>query len=130
MSSATPLQAISLEVIASVARVEHDQLGLDVDMFDLGLDSIDFWAILMDIEDRSSTEVPAEVFEALAKVDGSMTIGHLLELVARWESASDTSSSSQDEMSRRQRGPVVAQPVVDDPDVVAEAHQSCDAAPA
>lgn len=87
MPSTTPLQAISLDAIASVGGVERDRLGVDVDLFELGLDSMDFWAILMDIEDRSSTEIPAEVFEALAEVGGSMTVGHLLELVARWESA-------------------------------------------
>lgn len=88
MSSAlSEIQTVALNAIASTASVEVERLTADVDLFELGLDSLDFWAILVDIEDSAGIEVSAEVLDQLAQFESRLTVGDVLETFAAWESA-------------------------------------------
>ena len=62
-----------------------DELERDTDIFDLGVDSLDFWNILMDVEDRAGAEVPGEVLDRLAQLDSQVTVGDLLDAMGSWE---------------------------------------------
>ena len=53
--------------------------------FDLGVDSLDFWNILMDVEDRAGAEVPGEVLDRPAQFDSQVTVGDLLDAMGSWE---------------------------------------------
>lgn len=80
----TRVQKIVLETLAYAASLPIDDVDRDANIFDLGLDSLDFWTILMDIEERAGTEVPSEVLDALAQLDGQITVAHIIDATAVW----------------------------------------------
>lgn len=80
----TAVQKIVMEALASAAELPVDELDLDTDIFDLGLDSLDFWTILMEVEDRTGAEVPSEVFDILAQLDSQITVIQVLDAMAAW----------------------------------------------
>jgi acyl carrier protein len=82
----TELQRVVLAVIAAAASVPPEELDPDRDVFELGLDSIDFWSILMDVEEEVGEEVPSEVLDRLSEIDGEVTVRRLLGVVSAWGS--------------------------------------------
>lgn len=89
----TNLQNIALRAIASAAGVQIEALTPDLDVFELGLDSLDFWAILMDIEDGVGAEVPADVLDRLTQFETELTVGDLLGILATWNVAVDSGAA-------------------------------------
>ena len=87
MASLNDVQRAVVEAIAAAAQVGVDEVTEDRDIFELGLDSLDFWSVLMDVEERVGTEVPSEVLDRLAALDGDITVGRLLAVASSWDVA-------------------------------------------
>lgn len=83
-SALTAAQEIVLDALAGVAELPPASVTRDADITDLGLDSLDFWTILMDVEDRLGAPVPSEVLDRLARLDTTVTVGHVLDAMAGW----------------------------------------------
>lgn len=79
-----------IEAIAAAAEVGVAEVTEDRDIFELGLDSLDFWSVLMDVEERVGTEVPSGVLDGLAAIDGDVTVGRLLDVVSGWAVTADS----------------------------------------
>jgi acyl carrier protein len=79
------LQEITINAIATAAELPRALLEHDVDVSDLGLDSVDFWEILLDIEDQTGVEVPAEILQRLAELDSPVTVGDLVDAFGKWD---------------------------------------------
>jgi acyl carrier protein len=88
-ANSTDLQLLVREAIASAAGVDIAELREDRDVFELGLDSLDFWSILLDIEEQVGSQVPPEVLDQLAALDDVVTVGRLLNAVSGWDPAVD-----------------------------------------
>lgn len=80
----TDIQHAILRALADAADLPLARLGRDVELDDLGLDSLDLWTVLIDVEDRTGVAVPAEVFDELASLDGTPTVGGVLDAIAVW----------------------------------------------
>jgi acyl carrier protein len=80
----TDIRTIALGAIAAAAGLEPDQVARTADIFDLGIDSLDFWKVLMDVEDGIGMEVPAHVLDRLAQLQGDVTVDDLLTAFAVW----------------------------------------------
>lgn len=85
MDNLTSAQRSVAGAIAAAAGVAADELTAHQDIFELGLDSLDFWSILMDVEDDLGEEVPSAVLDRLAEIDGDVTVGRLLDVVSIWD---------------------------------------------
>ena len=84
-SAPLDLRAIAVDAIAAAAGLPPKQLTDDVDLMDLGLDSVDFWKILLDIEDHIGVEVPSAVLDRLTQLDGEVTVGDLSAAFGTWD---------------------------------------------
>lgn len=84
MPTVPGLREIALEAIAAAADVPVEELTDDADLLDIGLDSVDFWTVLLNIEDRLDLEVPAEVLDRLAQLRDKVTVGELAVVLASW----------------------------------------------
>lgn len=82
--TSTAVQEIVLNALATAAELPVSSLKRTTDVFDLGLDSMDFWTILMDVEDQTGADVPAEVLDRLAQFDSQVTVGDVLDAMAGW----------------------------------------------
>jgi acyl carrier protein len=93
MSPAPPLdlQTVVIRSIAIAAETDPGELGPDTELSGLGLDSLDFSTILIEIEDALGAEVPADVLDQLGSVDEVMTVGDVAGLLSRWTVAPATS---------------------------------------
>jgi acyl carrier protein len=85
--SSTELQQIVVDAIAAAAGVAPGEVSEERVIFELGLDSIDFWSVLLDVEDRVGDQVPSEVLDQLAAIDDDVTVGRLLAVVSGWRPA-------------------------------------------
>jgi acyl carrier protein len=81
------LREVVLDAIAAAARVEPAAVRADADLGELGLDSLDFSTILIEIEDRLGVEVPVEVLDRLSEIEHVTTVGDVLGLLSRWSPA-------------------------------------------
>jgi acyl carrier protein len=79
------LRPVVIDAIAIAAGVAADTIREDTDLGELGLDSLDFSTILIEMEDRLGLEVPAEVLDQLAEVEDVTTVGDVLRLLSRWD---------------------------------------------
>lgn len=73
--------------LAEVAGVPVEDLRTEQDIFDFGLDSVEFWAILMDVEDAVGTPAPAQMFDQIASLAMRLTVGDLLAAAADWDAS-------------------------------------------
>lgn len=84
MPTVPGLREIAIEAIAAAAGLPVEELTDDADLLDIGLDSVDFWTVLLNIEDRLDLEVPAEVLDRLAQLRDKVTVGELAVVLASW----------------------------------------------
>lgn len=87
MDLQTPdLRKIVVGAIANAANRSPDELHDDVELLDLGLDSLDFARILIDIEDDVGAEVPPYILERLMEERAeSIRLRDVLEFLSRWD---------------------------------------------
>jgi acyl carrier protein len=78
----TELRAVIVRAIADAAEIDPDVIRDDLNLFDLGLDSLNFAGILIDVEDAVGEEVPAEVLDRFLDVGDVVTIGGVVSLLA------------------------------------------------
>jgi acyl carrier protein len=77
-------------VLEAATEVPAAELRDDVVLSDLGLDSVQYWEILIDLEDRIGEDVPTAVLDRIAQIDSSrMTVGDLKSVLATWDLGSD-----------------------------------------
>lgn len=76
-----------LRSVADVAGVPVEDLQAEQDIFDLGLDSVEFWAIVMDVEDAVGAPAPAGMFDRIASSETRLTIGDILAAAADWDTS-------------------------------------------
>lgn len=79
------LRDIVVGAIAKTAGLPPEEMHEGVDLLGLGLDSLDFSTILIEIEDGVGAEVPSDVLDRLIQVDSTkVTIGDMFALLANW----------------------------------------------
>ena len=83
----TKLRTIIVNAIANAAEIAPESLQDDLNLFDLGLDSLNFAGILIDIEDAVGEEIPAEVLDRFLDVGDVVTIRDVLNLLSTWDRA-------------------------------------------
>lgn len=81
------LRAIVVDAVATITEVPVTDVEDQVAFVDLGLDSLTFMSVLVEVEERVGEEVPTEVFEALDAVGDLVVVGDLLRLLATWRPA-------------------------------------------
>jgi acyl carrier protein len=77
-----------VRAIATAAELDPDTIHDDLNLFDLGLDSLNFAGILIDIEDGIGAEIPAAVLDRfldVADVTDTVTIKDLVNLLSSWD---------------------------------------------
>jgi acyl carrier protein len=79
------LRAIVVSAVATAAEMHPDEIDDTRNLFDLGLDSLSFASILIDIEDGVGEEVPAEVLDRFLDIGDVVTIGDVVGILATWE---------------------------------------------
>ena len=79
------LRRIVVRAAATAADLTEDELGDDVDLFSIGLDSLSFATILIDIEDTMGAEVPGEVLDGFLEVGDQVTIAKVVDLLSNWD---------------------------------------------
>ena len=80
----TMIRTIVAGAIADAAKVEPGDIPDDRNIFDLGLDSLDFTAIVIDIEDRLGADIPPEVLDSFLNVGAAVTIGDVVRVFSTW----------------------------------------------
>lgn len=83
-------------VLASIGRAVNrpvTELDEDMDLLGLGLDSLAFSEILVDVEDALGAEVPAEVLDRLSQLGDIVTTGDILQLLSGWDVSSPFAAS-------------------------------------
>lgn len=78
------LAAVVLAAVAGAAGTTAGELRSDLELIELGLDSLDFWEILMQVEDATDADVPAEVLDTLTQLDEAATVGDLVATLSAW----------------------------------------------
>jgi acyl carrier protein len=84
------LRAIVVTAIATAAEIEPDEIDDSTDMLDLGLDSLSFAGILVDIEDAVAEEVPTEVLDRFLDIGDVVTLRDVVDILASWEPGTGT----------------------------------------
>ena len=79
------LRDIVVRAIAAAAEVGPDTIDDGLDLFDLGLDSLNLAGILIDIEDGIGAEIPAEVLDRFLDVGDVLTVKDVTSHLAAWE---------------------------------------------
>jgi acyl carrier protein len=89
MSDPLPdLRDVIVGAIADAADRPPDELRDDVDLLDLGLDSLDFARILIDIEDAVGAEVPPHVLDRIMdEAPEVITLRSILDLLTGWDTS-------------------------------------------
>lgn len=82
------LRAVIVGAIAGVASRPPDELSDDVDLLQLGLDSLDFARILIDIEDAVGAEIPPYVLDRIIEeTPDVVTMGSILGMLSTWDTS-------------------------------------------
>ena len=63
---------------AEVGDVDLSTVDRDADLFDLGIDSLHFTTVLVEVEERLGDDIPAEAFDRFAELD-RFTIDSILD---------------------------------------------------
>lgn len=116
-STDVDLRTIALNAVASAADMQPQQLTADLGVADLGLDSVDLWQVLLDVEDEAGCEVPAEVITRLTQLDDDVTVGGLIDVFSAWTPQPGGSVASQPR-------PHAVEAVVDEAEGAADVHRS------
>jgi acyl carrier protein len=80
----TQLREIVVGAIAKAAEMAPDEITDELNLFDLGLDSLNLADILIDIEDGVGAEIPVEVMDRFLDVGDNVTIRDVLGVLAAW----------------------------------------------
>lgn len=70
--------------LASVIDIDRSSITNDLDLSELGLDSLDLTTVVLEIESRLDVEVPANVLDQIAELDGDASLGAVLRLLGAW----------------------------------------------
>jgi acyl carrier protein len=85
MSVVSPeLREIVIGAVARAADLAASEIHDDLDLLDVGLDSLDFGTILIEVEQEAGAELPADVLDRLVDPGHIITVRHVLELLAAW----------------------------------------------
>lgn len=79
------LREVVIAAIAEAARLSPAEVHDDLDLLELGLDSLDFARILIDIEDAIGDDVPPEVLDRLMELGDVVTIRNVFDLLSAWD---------------------------------------------
>jgi acyl carrier protein len=79
------LRDVVVHAIATAAEVDPDTIGDDLNLFDLGLDSLNFAGILVDIEDGIGAEIPVEVLDRFLDVGEVVTVSDVVAHLSVWD---------------------------------------------
>lgn len=93
MSASIQIREHVVSALSGAADIPVEKLTDDVDLLELGLDSLDFWSMVMDIEDGVGADVPADVLDRLAQMAMPVTVGDLLRVFATWDPYSGAGDS-------------------------------------
>lgn len=82
------LAALARSVVARATGRPEGEVPGDVDLRDLGLDSVDLAGVLVEVEDGLGTEVPVEAIDELVEqADGQVTLDGVVRVLGRWLAA-------------------------------------------
>jgi acyl carrier protein len=85
MAAPPRLREIVVGAVATAAELPPGDVTDDLNLFDLGLDSLNFAGILIDIEDGVGAEVPAEVLERFLEIGDTVTVRDVLSVLSTWD---------------------------------------------
>jgi acyl carrier protein len=81
------LRDVIVTAIATAAEIDPETIDDDVNLFDLGLDSLNFAGILVDIEDGIGAEIPVEVLDRFLNVGDVVTMKDVIAHLSVWDPA-------------------------------------------
>jgi acyl carrier protein len=85
MSTAVPaLHQVVVESLARVAKVTPESITPSTNLLELGLNSLDFSEILVDVEDAVGDEIPPEVLDRLDDVGDVVTVDDVFTFLSVW----------------------------------------------
>lgn len=67
--SADEVRALIVAVLGEVASVDTAGLGADDDLFEVGIDSLDFTTVIVEVEERLGEDLPADAFDRFAELE-------------------------------------------------------------
>jgi acyl carrier protein len=79
------LRDVVREATANAVNVSPDELDGSVNLLAIGLDSLNFATILIDIEDGIGAEVPAEILDRFLELGDVVTLDHVIRLLSAWD---------------------------------------------
>lgn len=66
---------------ADVGDIDLSAVDRDTDLFDLGIDSLHFTTVLVEVEERLGDDIPAEAFDRFAELE-RFTLNNILTALA------------------------------------------------
>jgi acyl carrier protein len=100
----TTLRTIVVGAIADAAEVEPGEIPDHRSIFDLGLDSLHFVAIVIDIEDRLGEDIPPELLDRFLNVGDAVTVRDVVAVFSNWVPVGAGIASPRDEVIVIARG--------------------------
>jgi acyl carrier protein len=79
------LRTVVVTALATAAEIDPGQFDDSTNMVDLGLDSLSFAGVIIDIEDAMGEEVPVEVLDRFLDVGDVVTLRDVIEILSIWE---------------------------------------------
>lgn len=89
-SSVSELAQVVIAAIARATDRPREEIHDDDELMALGLDSLDFSTILVEVEDEIGQEVPVEVLDELSLSASVVTVGDVLALLEGWDPVEPT----------------------------------------
>lgn len=80
------LRAAVLTAVASVAGTDAALIADDTRLASLGLDSLDYTSVLLEVEEILGAELPLEALAEVAEADGLVVVGDVVRLLEAGES--------------------------------------------
>jgi acyl carrier protein len=78
------LRTVVVTALATAAEIDPGQFDDSTNMVDLGLDSLSFAGVIIDIEDAMGEEVPVEVLDRFLDVGDVVTLRDVIEILSIW----------------------------------------------
>jgi acyl carrier protein len=75
-----------LTAVASVAGTDAALIADDTRLASLGLDSLDYTSVLLEVEEILGAELPLEALAEVAEADGLVVVGDVVRLLEAGES--------------------------------------------
>ena len=99
------LRTVVVTALATAAEIDPAEIDDHTDMLALGLDSLSFASVIIDIEDAMGEEVPVEVLDRFLDIGEVVTLRDVVEILSTWEPGTGTPLAAPDRILVRQPVP-------------------------